>query len=108
MMDSGMANYVIPGAELGEVTNKIARRMANIDSELLMLSKTSVNRIFDHQGFSHTMKSSGEFISLAHNRKALAGFNKLIREKGIKAAIQARDKPFGGIDGRYPPVDSDG
>ena len=79
--------------------------MASIDSELLMLSKTSVNRIFDHKGFSQTMRNAGEFVSLAHHRKAIGEFNRLIREKGIKAAIEERDRPFGGIDGRYPPPD---
>ncbi len=105
MLDHGMANYVFPADELEEATETIARRIANIDSELLMLSKTSVNRIFDHQGFSQTLKNAGEFVSLAHHRKAIAKFNKIIKEKGIKAAIEERDRPFGGIDGRYPPVD---
>lgn len=105
MRQEGMANYIFPPDELEAATETIARRIASIDSELLMLSKTSVNRIFDHQGFSHTMKASGEFISLAHHRKAIADFNKTIKEKGIKAALEARDAPFGGVMGRFPPVD---
>ncbi len=104
MLDYGIANYVFPADELDQETTKIARRIANIDSELLMLSKTSMNRIFDHQGFSHTVKAAGEYVSLAHYRKAIAEFNKTIKEEGIKAALEKRDKPFGGIDGRYPPV----
>ena len=105
MLDYGIANYVFPASELDKETKIIARRIANVDSELLMLSKTSMNRIFDHQGFSYTVKNAGEFISLAHYRKAIAEFNKTIKEKGIKAALEKRDKPFGGIDGRYPPID---
>jgi hypothetical protein len=29
----------------------------------------------------------------------------LIGEKGLKAALEERDRPFGGIVGRYPPVE---
>lgn len=104
MLDYGIANYVVPNDELDRETTTIARRIANIDSELLMLSKTSMNRIFDHQGFTQTVKNAGEYVSLAHYRKAIADFNNTIREKGIKAAIEERDGPFGGIDGRYPPL----
>lgn len=104
MLDYGIANYVIEADKLDAETTKIARRIANIDSELLMLSKTNMNRIFDHQGFSQTLKNAGEYVSLAHYRKSIAEFNNTIREEGIKAAIEKRDAPFGGIDGRYPPV----
>lgn len=104
LLEHGMANHVFPVDKLAEETQTIARRIANIDSELLMLSKTSVNRIFDQQGFSHSLRVSGEYVSLAHNRKALADFNEIIRTRGVRAALEERDAPFGGIDGRYPPV----
>jgi enoyl-CoA hydratase len=104
MLDYGIANYVFPTEDLDRETTTIARRIANVDSELLMLSKTNMNRIFDHQGFSQTIKNAGEYVSLAHYRKSIADFNKTIKEKGIKAALEQRDEPFGGIDGRYPPV----
>ena len=31
-------------------------------------------------------------------------FGKIATEKGMKAALEWRDGPFGGIVGRYPPV----
>lgn len=104
MLDYGIANYVVPTEKLTEETQIIARRIANIDSELLMLSKTSINRIFDQQGFSQSLRVAGEYVSLAHHRQALADFNEVIRTRGVKAALEERDRPFGGIDGRYPPV----
>lgn len=105
MLQEGMANYVFPPDELEQATETIARRIASIDSELLMLSKTSVNKIYDQQGFSHSLKVAGEYVSLAHHRKSLGDFNKMIKEKGVKAALEARDAPFGGVMGRFPPVD---
>ncbi len=105
MLDYGMANYVFPSKRLDAETRKIARRIANVDSELLALSKTLVNRIFDQQGYSHSLKMSGEYISLAHRMRSLRDFNKTLRQKGVKVAVEARDKPFGGLLGRYPEVD---
>ncbi len=105
MLEFGVANWVFPKDKLDAETRKIARRIANIDSELLNLSKTLVNRIFEQQGFSHSMKSSGELVSFGPHLKALRNFEKTVREKGVKVAAEERDRPFGGIVGRYPPVE---
>ena len=104
MLDFGVANWVFPKDKLDAETRKIARRIANVDSELLSLSKTLVNRIFEHQGYSQTIKSSGEIVAFGPNLKCLRNFRKTVHEKGIKAAVEERDGPFGGIVGRYPPV----
>jgi enoyl-CoA hydratase len=105
MLDFGAANFVVAPDRLDEETRKIARRIANIDSELLNLSKTLVNRIFDQQGYSHSMKQSGEFVGLAQQLRSMQSFKRTIREKGLKTALDERDAPFGGIVGRYPPVE---
>ena len=105
MLDFGVANWVFPKDKLDAETRKIARRIANIDSELLSLSKTLVNRIFEQQGYSHSMKSSGEFIGYARRLKSSRDFRKTSQEKGLRAALEERDQAFGGIVGRYPPVE---
>lgn len=107
MLEFGVANFVFPRTRLDEETRKIARRIANIDSELLSLSKTLVNRIFEQQGFSYSLKASGEYVSFAQQLKSMREFKKTIRDKGLKAALEERDRPFGGIVGRYPPVDEE-
>lgn len=105
MLDYGMANFVFPKDKLDGETRKVARRIANIDSELLSLSKTLVNRIFEQQGYSYSMKASGEYVGFAQQLNSMREFKKIIREKGLKAALEERDRPFGGIVGRYPPVE---
>jgi len=102
MLDYGVANYVFPREKLGEETIKIAKRIANIDLELLSLSKRVVNRTFDLMGFTVSMQYGGEFDSLGHFLRPRP-FSKLRREKGLKGALEWRDGPFGGIVGRYPP-----
>jgi enoyl-CoA hydratase len=102
MLDYRMANYVFPLADLETETRTIARRIANVDSQLLALSKRMINRVFDTQGFDVSMKSSGEFVTLAGRLPSNQQFKKIAREKGLKAALEWRDKPFGGPLGRYP------
>ena len=39
------------------------------------------------------------------NALSWALLKKAIREKGLRVALEERDRPFGGIVGRYPPVE---
>jgi enoyl-CoA hydratase len=104
MLQYGVANYVFPKEKLEEETTKIAKRIAHIDLELLSLSKRAVNRTFDIMGFPVSLQYAGEFDSFGHfTTSAVGEFSKRVREKGIKAALEWRDGPFGGIVGRYPP-----
>ena len=107
MLQFGVANWVFPKSKLDEETRKIARRIANVDSELLSLSKTLVNRIFEHQGLPQTMKTSGELVSFGPSLRSLRAFERTVHEKGVKVAAAERDAPFGGIVGRYPPVEEE-
>ena len=103
MLDYGMANYVFPREKLEEETLKIAKRIANIDLELLSLSKRVVNRTFDQMGFTISMQYGAEFDTMGHFLDVQKEFSEMIREKGIQGALEWRDGPFGGIVGRYPP-----
>jgi enoyl-CoA hydratase len=102
MLDYGMANYVFPVEQLEHETRTIARRIANIDPQLLSLSKRMINRVFDQAGFTFSMQSSGEFVTLAGRLPSNQQFKKISREKGLREALKWRDGPFGGALGRYP------
>lgn len=104
MLRYGMANYIFPREKLEEETRKIARRIANVDLGLLALNKRVVNRTFDLMGFTVSMQYGGEFDTLGHFSRT--DFGRIRREKGLQAALEWRDAPFGGIMGRYPPVES--
>lgn len=107
MLDYRMANYVFPVERLPEETRRIARRIANIDPELLSLSKRMINRVFDQAGFQFSMQSSGEFVTLAGRLASNQEFKRIAREEGLAAALRWRDGPFGGVLGRYPPLDGE-
>jgi len=60
-----VANYVFPKGKLERETLKIARRIANVDLELLSLSKRVVNRTFDQMGFSVSCNTGRSLTVLA-------------------------------------------
>jgi len=107
MLDYGMANYIFPIDRLEQETRQIARRIANIDTQLLALSKRMINRVFDQMGFSFSMQSSGEFVTLAGRLPSNQEFKRIARQQGLRAAIAWRDGPFGGTLGRYPEPDQE-
>ena len=58
----GMINYSFPAEELEEGTRTIARRIATIPPELLMLNKTMFNRVWEIIGIKTAMEVAGEFV----------------------------------------------
>lgn len=98
----GVANYMFPTEKLDEETLAIAKKIAHIPPQLLMLSKMSVNKTFEMMGFRTAMEYDGVWDSLGHFTDT--GWEKLFHEKGWKAAAQWRDAPFGGMFGRTFPI----
>ncbi|MFC1874426.1 enoyl-CoA hydratase-related protein [Chloroflexota bacterium] len=97
MLHYGVANYVFPRAQLEEKTEKIAQRIALMSSDALSTQKTVVNRTFDVMGFSISFKYGGEYDSLTpHFLKASEEFRNMRYAKGIKAALEWRDRLYGG------------
>jgi enoyl-CoA hydratase len=96
MLHYGVANYVYPRDQLDEKTMKIAKGIANIDSDLLALSKRLVNRTFDMMGFMVSMQYGGEFNGLGQMLGGNQEFVGIMSKHGIKDALDWRDGPFGG------------
>jgi enoyl-CoA hydratase len=108
MLHYQMANYVVDNERLEQATLDLARRVAHVDVELLALSKRMINRVYDQQGFSSSMQSSGEFVTLAGRLPSNQEFKRIARESGLRAALEWRDGAFGGTLGRYEVPDTDG
>ncbi|MCZ6888644.1 MAG: enoyl-CoA hydratase-related protein [Gammaproteobacteria bacterium] len=97
----GWANYAVPKDELDAFTEKFARRMANIDNEMLMYSKRAVNRQYETQGIREGLHSATEIQALSSARKAASEWGRRMREDGLKAALEWRDGPFRDFRGAY-------
>jgi enoyl-CoA hydratase len=101
MVTAGWANYAVPKEELGDFTEKFARRMAHIDNEMLMYSKRAVNRQYETMGIREALHSGTEIQALSSARSAASEWRRRVQDKGLKAALEWRDGPFRDFRGAY-------
>ena len=94
MAEMGWATYSVPSEQLDEFTEQFARRMANIDNDMLMYSKRSVNRQYEAMGIRNGLMSGTDVEAMSKHRPAAEDWNSRLREQGLKAALEWRDGPF--------------
>jgi len=107
MVELGWANYAVPKEELGDFTEKFARRLGYIDNEMLMYSKRAVNRQYETMGIRQGLHSGTEIQALSAQRPAAAEWGRRVREDGLKAALEWRDGPFRDFRGAYSSAPKD-
>lgn len=92
----GMINRVVPAAELTEYTKRYARRLALIDPVALRWGKRSVNRSAEVAGMRSALESGVDGLVALYAAKTEVGkqFDKLVNEKGLKAALDWRAGQF--------------
>lgn len=94
----GWASAVFPQEKLEEETEKIAQQIALTPTDLIMLTKRSINRQFEIMGFRTGITSSVDYLALAGRRPSALRegdeFRKIALEKGLKAALDWRDSRF--------------
>ncbi len=107
MAAMGWATYAVPAADLAAFTERFARRMANIDNDLLMYSKRSVNRQYEAMGIRSGLMSGTDVEAMSKHRPAAQEWNRRLREEGLKAALEWRDGPFRDFRGAYATAPAD-
>ena len=94
----GWASEAVAADELEARTEAVARQIALTPTDLLMLTKRSINRQFEIMGFRTGLATSADHLALALLRPAARRedeFGRLSREKGLKAALDWRDAQLG-------------
>lgn len=95
----GWASEVVPAVNLEARTDAVARQIALTPTDLLMLTKRSINRQYEIMGFRTGMAASSEFLALAMSRMSLRPenqeFDRRVREEGLTAALDWRDRALG-------------
>ena len=102
----GWATRVYPPEKLEEETEKLARNIAGIPTDLIMFTKRSINAQFEVMGFRTALMWGSEILSLQGFREssgALRGSRRgerqrgyadninVVEEKGLKSYLDARD-----------------
>jgi enoyl-CoA hydratase len=90
----GLVNRVFPRDQLDEETLNYACRVALVPAELLMLHKAAVNRFLEVTGIRAAEQSAADLDVIAHETDTVRNWMRMIKEKGLKAALEARDGPF--------------
>jgi enoyl-CoA hydratase len=91
----GWANRAYPAEELEERVLEIAVRIASVPPELVQLNKRIVHRQMDHMGLRSGIRQGTELCALGTHTEAMRQFTQNIAAKGLTAALQERDTPFG-------------
>jgi enoyl-CoA hydratase len=101
-VELGWANRAYPIEQLAEATEAFAERIANVDSALLQMTKRQINRAYEIMGIRTALAVGGDIQELSRVRPGGGEFGRIAREKGLKAALEWRDGPFGDY-GSAPP-----
>jgi enoyl-CoA hydratase len=91
----GMINRAVPADKLEEEVNKLAAKIAEMPLALIKLHKATVNRSFEMMGMRNAVNYALELHAFGHITDTRDTFDTMVKEKGLKTALEARDKPFG-------------
>ena len=94
----GMINRVYPEQTLDQETIAYCQRIAQVPLDGLTVHKHSTNRWFELMGLRLSAIEGAAFNAIFAEAPTIAEFGKISRTKGLKAALEWRDNPFG--DGR--------
>jgi enoyl-CoA hydratase/carnithine racemase len=90
----GLINRAFPHDKLEEETLAYASRVALVPVELLTLHKAAVNRYVEVAGIRAAEQSACDLDVIAHQTEAVQNWLRLCREKGLREALEERDRPF--------------
>ena len=96
----GLIHKAVPADRLEAEVEGLAQRMANIPVSQLAAMKLLVNQAYENMGLRTTQLLSSILDGLMRHTPEGLAWRRLIDEKGIKAAIDARDGPFGDYSAR--------
>lgn len=91
----GWANDAYRAEELEERVLEMARRIASVPPDLVQLNKRTVHRQMEIMGLRSGIRAGTELCALGTHQKSMHEFLANVRAKGLTAALQERDSPFG-------------
>ena len=87
--DWGWATLATPAAALEAEVERIAREIARVPLDVLRVKKLAINRQMDIMGFGTAVRLGVEWDAILHESDAVKGMRAMIREKGLRGAIDA-------------------
>ena len=91
----GWANRAFPAADLEASVLAVAQRIALLPPDIVQLNKRTVHRAMDHMGLRQSIRAGTDICALGIHQESFVVFLNEMRDKGLTAALQKRDAPFG-------------
>jgi enoyl-CoA hydratase len=91
----GWANRAFDAADLDDEVVAVARRIALLPPDIVQLNKRTVHRAMDHMGMRQSIRAGTDLCALGIHQESMEVFIRDMRTKGLTAALQDRDAPFG-------------
>jgi len=89
-----LINRAVAHSRLEEATLEYARRVALVPLEQLSLHKAAVNRYLEVIGIRAAEQSACDLDVIAHQTDPVQNWVRLCRERGLREALEERDRPF--------------
>ncbi|MBI3953880.1 MAG: enoyl-CoA hydratase/isomerase family protein [Chloroflexi bacterium] len=95
----GLVARAVPAERLEQEVLSIAQTMAKVLPELLIVNKAAINRVYELMGLRTAQQNAVELDAICHATESVQEFGRVVREKGLKAALEWRDTKFGDYRG---------
>jgi len=95
----GMINRAVPAAALEQAVTALAERIAIQSADSLAIHKEALNRWWQTMGIEGAVRAAADYDGYYQMTQQAALFNQKVRELGVKAAFEWRDKPYGDLRG---------
>jgi enoyl-CoA hydratase len=93
----GLVHQAVPSGKLDSVVTALARRMAGVPKNQLMMQKLMINQAYENMGLANTQMIATLFDGIARHSPEGLWFKRLAERRGFHEAVKWRDsgKPIG-------------
>lgn len=91
----GLINKVVAAEDLEKETRALAEDIAKTPVNHLMILKQATNNFYDNMDVEKSTRQASDLDAEFHQSPVFLAFFKLVREKGMKAALKERKRLFG-------------
>ena len=91
----GLINKCVPADQLEAETRALAEDIAKTPVDHLMILKKSANNFYDNMDVEKSTRQASDLDAEFHHSPVFQAFFKTVREHGMKAALQERNRLFG-------------
>jgi enoyl-CoA hydratase len=90
--EMGLVSQAVPQADLDETVESLARRIAGIPLNQLMMQKLMINQAYENMGLASTQMVATLFDGIARHTPEGVAFKARAEEVGFKQAVKERDE----------------